>query len=35
MEKNDPVMVKILSGSSALDFDAVFTGDVIRAREVP
>ncbi|KFY04327.1 hypothetical protein O988_00851 [Pseudogymnoascus sp. VKM F-3808] len=34
MEKNEPVMVKVLSGSSGLDFDAVFTGDVIRAREI-
>jgi hypothetical protein len=34
MEKNEPVMVKILSGTSALDFDAVFTGEVVRAREV-
>ncbi|KFY89986.1 hypothetical protein V500_05382 [Pseudogymnoascus sp. VKM F-4518 (FW-2643)] len=34
MEQNEPVMVKLLSGTSALDFDTVFTGGVVRAREI-
>lgn len=34
MEQNDPVMVKLLSSTSALDVDTVFTGRVVRAREV-
>lgn len=35
MEQNEPVMVKLLNGISALDFDVIFTGQVVRAREVP
>ncbi|KFY47381.1 hypothetical protein V494_00006 [Pseudogymnoascus sp. VKM F-4513 (FW-928)] len=34
MEQNEPVMVKLLSGTSALDCNTVFTGEVVRAREI-
>ncbi|KFZ01347.1 hypothetical protein V501_10059 [Pseudogymnoascus sp. VKM F-4519 (FW-2642)] len=34
MEQNEPVMVKLLNGTSALDFDVIFTGRVVRAREI-
>ncbi|OBT95692.2 hypothetical protein VE01_06517 [Pseudogymnoascus verrucosus] len=34
MEQNEPVMVKLLNGISALDFDVIFTGRVVRAREI-
>ncbi|OBT54012.1 hypothetical protein VE04_04590 [Pseudogymnoascus sp. 24MN13] len=32
--QNEPVMVKLLNGTSALDFDVIFTGRVVRAREI-